>query len=137
MDKRQAIYEDIIRNAVRQSINEALEENSEDEGWLNQVGSGLKGFFGRSNSGYRGNVGANYSRTDPVYNLNGRFRAAKAGYQNQGVIDKQNELLNAAQTLVNAGFNPNTTIADVMRQAKVARGGANGRFTQAVDRIYN
>lgn len=132
MNRKQLMYENIIREAVRQSINEAINENDEDEGFFNRVGSAIKGFAGRSNSGYQGNQGD----PTPTYNLKSRFNAARAGYREQGNIDAQDDVINAGQTMLNAGFSPDTTIGQAMRRAKVLKGGANGRFTQATQKIY-
>lgn len=140
MDKRNLIIESIIDNAVKRSINEALNENDEEEGWLgdkfNQGMTAAKSFLGYSKNGYEGNTGGR-GGSDPVYNMGKRWNAAKSGWRNQNTLNQQNAILNAAQTLLNSGFNQNTTIGDAMRQARIASGKANAGITRTTRGIYN
>jgi hypothetical protein len=142
MDKRNLIFESIIDNAVRNSINEALNENDEEEGWLgdkvNQGMTAAKSFLGYSKNGYEGNTdGRGDGRTEPIYNFDKRWKAAKSGWKNQNTINQQNEILNAAQTLLKLGFDKNATIGDAMRKARISSGKAKAGITRTARNIYN
>lgn len=102
-----------------------LRENSEEEGFFNQVKQGARSFFGNG-VGKNGHPG-NPSRLA----LKNRWNAATRGYSQIGVSDKTSELMKAVKdALAYSGLTPQSTVKELLLHL-------NGRYMNSHSQINN
>lgn len=133
------LTESELRSVIQDSVNEALQ----DEGFLQNVGRGMRNAF--AGDGQRVNQAANSVKNGiPKLgrgiknsgqalgnNINKRYQAAKAGYQtgqNNDQLDKLSKLLTDLQNSgVLHGNATNKAVQTLMSQIGKLRGGNNSK----------
>ena len=122
----------IVENAVMQTIM----ENDEDESWLGdkfrQGRRAVSSFMGNNSAG---NSAANYGQTQPTYNLRQRFNSARTGWNEQGRMNGNNSNIEVLNQLAQR-YGQNATIGQILNSLTMSNRGANGRISQASNRIY-
>ena len=130
------LTESELHNLISECITEAIE----DEGFLNQVGQGVKSFFGKgygSDNSKAQRATSNQDWGGRTYNFGQRFKAAKTGYKEQGTIDDLNAIIKPLDDLVKSGkISQDMTVKDILAHSRQLRGGAVGRISAANNKIY-
>lgn len=85
----------MISEAITNTLNESC-----DEGFFNNLGTGAKTFFSNKNAGK---------------GVGGRFDAAKKNFQTQGKLDNMKDIISKLSALVDQrAIDPNTTVAQLI-----------------------
>lgn len=100
-----------LTNMIRECINEAISDQGTDEGFGSQLWAGAKSMFGKG----AGSKNTNNNRTNGGLNLKKRWNAAKTGFEQQGNVDKIDQVIAFLQPLVDSGkIDPNQTVAQLL-----------------------
>ena len=130
----------LTENELHSIISECITEVIEDEGFLNQVGQGVKSFFGKGKGSDKSKEGRTTDNQDwggRTYNFRQRFNAAKTGYKEQGYIDDLDDIIKPLDDLVKSGkISQDMTVKDLLTRSRQLRGGAVGRISAANNKIY-
>lgn len=105
-----------LKEKIKASLREKIENGELDEGFWNQLKTGAKTFVSDKNKGQ---------------GLSGRWDAAKKNYGLQGEKDKFGDILKQLKALVDAGeIDPNLTIGQYI-------GGPNNQFGKLTGKMAN
>ena len=130
----------LTENELHSIISECITEAIEDEGFLNQVGQGVRSFFGKGEGSDKSKEGRTTISQDwggRTYYFGQRFKAAKTGYKEQGYIDDLDDIIKPLDNLVKSGkISQDMTVKDILAHSRRLRGGAVGRISAANNKIY-
>ena len=127
------LTESELREMIEMSINEALQ----DEGLGNQLMQGAKSFFGRGDMGKKSYTSKTLRSGDGGTNFGKRWNAAKENFKSQGVLDKNNELINWLKSFMqNNGLTVSNTIGELWGKLDHQKAMATKRGSNAQNAIY-
>lgn len=152
------ITEEELNTLIKESVEQMILENPEDEGFWNQLKQGVKSFVG---NGYgkgkesnfrnttddrqaRGEHTANWLNKTTPMNLKGRWNAAKTGFKKQGVVDNMDEFTEhidaITQTIQNGNSKNKPQLLQACEMLKkyglMIKNSANGQISKANNDIY-
>lgn len=141
----------LTESQLRQMITECVNEAMEDEGFINQLGQGVKSFFGNgygknNPNNFRNTVSQNqtldnttnwFNKKTPM-NFNKRINAFKKGYKGQGVIDTSTKVIDTIKNYVDQNIlNWNDKLGTAMNKLSAMEMRQKRDISRANNDIYN
>lgn len=134
MKKIVKLTERDLHNIIDESVRTALQESAMNEGMWNNLKAGANAFFGKGagDASQRHNAP---NDTEFNYNLGARWNAAKTNYQEQGKLDKKQELIQTLEQYLQR-FGSNVKLRDVITSLKRSIGANMAKQSYSINQIY-